>query len=63
VIVVIPQNFSEELVLCVMYRLYNILVISGEVKEASALARGTEFRKDIFSSQGHEIVGGVETKQ
>lgn len=63
VVEVVPENFPQEFMLRMMNRLDDIFVISGKVKETAALARRAELGKYIFPSQGHKVVGGVETEQ
>ena len=38
----------------------DVLVVSGEVKEAATLTRGAQLGEDVFACQGHQVVGGVE---
>jgi hypothetical protein len=49
VVVVVPQNLSEKLVLGVVNGLDDVFVISREIEEAPALARGAKLGKDVLA--------------
>ena len=62
VVVVVLEDFAEELVFAVVDGFDDVLVISGEIEEASTLSRGAKFGKDILASQRDEIICRIETK-
>jgi len=49
VVVVVLEDFAEELVLGVVDGLDDVLVIAGEIEEAAALARGAKLGQDVFA--------------
>lgn len=49
VVVVVLQDFSKELVFGVVNSLDDVLVVSGEIKEAAALSGGTELGKYVLA--------------
>lgn len=59
-VVVILQNLSQELMLGMMNRFDDIFVISREVKETSTLSGGSQFRKNVFACQRHEIIRRIQ---
>ena len=63
VVVVVPEDLSQELVLGVMDSLDDVLVVSGEVEEATTLSRRPKLGEDVLPSEGHQVVGGVQPEQ
>lgn len=49
VCVVVLQDFAEKFVFGVVYSFDDVLVISGEIEKASALARRAELGKDVLA--------------
>ena len=47
----------------VMDRLNNILVVSGEVEEATTLPRRSKLRQNILPGKGHQVVGRIQPKE
>jgi len=49
VVVVVLQYLAKEFVFGVVYSFDDVLVVSGEIEEATALARGAKLGKDVFA--------------
>jgi hypothetical protein len=48
-VVVILQYLPQELVFSVVYSFDDVLVVSGEIEEATALARRAELGEDVLA--------------
>lgn len=60
VVIVVSEDFPQEFVLGMVYRLDDVFVVAGEIEEASTFAGRAKFRQDVFAREGHEVVGGIK---
>ena len=59
-IVIISKNPAQELMLCVMYGLDDILVIPREIEKTSTLSRRAKLGEDVLAGERHEVVGWID---
>ena len=58
-IIIMAEDFPKHLVLRVVNRFDDVFIISGEIEKASTLSWRPKFGENVFTRQGHEVIGRI----